>query len=73
MPKDEFSKPLDVTDVLGKAVCEKVRLFYVWMAAACAVVACDGFAPTYWLQLPASTKASILKGGRVVFNGAQTP
>ena len=27
----------------------KVRLFYVWMAAACAVVAFGGFAPTYWL------------------------
>ena len=30
----------------------KVRLFYVWMAAACAVVAFGGFAPTYWLRLP---------------------
>jgi len=29
--------------------------FYVWMAAACAVVAIGGFAPTYWLQLPAGT------------------
>ena len=36
-------------------VREKVRLFYVWMAAACAVVAFGGFAPTYWLQLPAGT------------------
>jgi hypothetical protein len=36
-------------------VGEKVRLFYVWMAAACAVVAFRGFAPTYWLQLSAGT------------------
>ena len=36
-------------------VREKVRLFYVWMAAACAVIAFGGFAPTYWLQLPAGT------------------
>jgi hypothetical protein len=33
----------------------KVRLFYVWMAAICAIVAFAGFAPTYWLQLPAGT------------------
>ncbi len=25
--------------------------FYVWMAAACALIAFGGFAPTYWLQL----------------------
>jgi hypothetical protein len=29
--------------------------FYVWMAAVCALVAFGGFAPTYWLQLPAGT------------------
>jgi hypothetical protein len=29
--------------------------FYVWMATACSVVAFAGFAPTYWLQLPAGT------------------
>lgn len=29
--------------------------FFVWMAAVCAVVAFAGFAPTYWLQLPAGT------------------
>jgi hypothetical protein len=29
--------------------------FYVWMAAACAIVAFGGFAPTYWLQVPAGT------------------
>jgi hypothetical protein len=31
------------------------RWFYVWMAAACALIAFGGFAPTYWLQLPAGT------------------
>jgi hypothetical protein len=31
------------------------RWFFVWMAGACAVVAFAGFAPTYWLQLPAGT------------------
>jgi hypothetical protein len=36
-------------------VREKARLFYVLMAAACAVVAFGGFAPTYWLQIPAGT------------------
>ena len=29
--------------------------FYVWMAATCALIAFGGFAPTYWLQLPAGT------------------
>ena len=29
--------------------------FYVWMATVCSVVAFAGFAPTYWLQLPAGT------------------
>jgi hypothetical protein len=36
-------------------VREKARLFYVWIAAACAVVAFGGIAPTYWLQIPAGT------------------
>lgn len=36
-------------------VREKVRHFYAWMAAVCALVAFGGFAPTYWLQLPAGT------------------
>src|ERR1035438_230307 len=40
-------------------VIEPVRarasLFYVWMAAVCALVAFGGFAPTYWLQLTAGT------------------
>jgi hypothetical protein len=31
------------------------RWFFVWMAGACALVAFAGFAPTYWLQLPAGT------------------
>jgi hypothetical protein len=31
------------------------RWFFVWMAGACAFVAFAGFAPTYWLQLPAGT------------------
>jgi len=29
--------------------------FYVWMAALSALIAFGGFAPTYWLQLPAGT------------------
>lgn len=29
--------------------------FYVWMAGACVLIAIGGFAPTYWLQLPAAT------------------
>jgi hypothetical protein len=31
------------------------RWFFVWMSGACAFVAFAGFAPTYWLQLPAGT------------------
>jgi hypothetical protein len=34
---------------------QKTSHFYVWMAAACALIAFGGFAPTYWLQLPAGT------------------
>jgi hypothetical protein len=29
--------------------------FYVWMATICALAAFGGFAPTYWMQLPAGT------------------
>ncbi len=29
--------------------------FYVWMAAACALVAVGGFLPTYWFQMPGRT------------------
>jgi hypothetical protein len=31
------------------------RWFYVWIAGVCVFVAFAGFAPTYWLQLPAGT------------------
>jgi len=34
---------------------DKADRFYIWMAAACALIAFGGFAPTYWLQLPAGT------------------
>ncbi len=34
---------------------QRPRRFYVWMAAACALVAFGGFSPTYWLQLPHGT------------------
>jgi hypothetical protein len=34
---------------------DATRWFFVWMAGACAFVAFAGFAPTYWLQLPAGT------------------
>lgn len=41
--------------VMSNPVREKGRHFYVWMAAVCALLAFGGFAPTYWLQLPAGT------------------
>ncbi len=34
---------------------QKAGYFYVGMAAVCALVAFGGFAPTYWLQLPAGS------------------
>jgi hypothetical protein len=34
---------------------DSTRWFYVWMAGACAFVAFAGFAPTFWMQLPAGT------------------
>jgi hypothetical protein len=34
---------------------EVARGFYVWMAAACALIAFVGFAPTFWLQLAPGT------------------
>jgi hypothetical protein len=37
------------------AARDATRWFYVWMAGACALIAIGGFAPTYWLQLPAGT------------------
>jgi len=38
-----------------KPARDATRWFFVWMAGACAFVAFAGFAPTYWLQLPAGT------------------
>ena len=29
--------------------------FYIWIAAACCLIAFGGFMPTYWMQLPADT------------------
>jgi hypothetical protein len=40
---------------MRRSTQETARYFYVWMAAVCALVAFGGFAPTYWLQLPAGT------------------
>lgn len=37
--------------VTAELTREKARRFYVWMAAACALIAFGAFAPTYWLQL----------------------
>lgn len=37
------------------SVRDKADRFYIWMAAACALVVFGGFAPTYWLQLPGGT------------------
>ena len=34
---------------------DAARRFYVWMAAACVLIAVVGFAPTYWLQLAPGT------------------
>ncbi len=34
---------------------DATRRFFVWMAGACVFVAVAGFAPTFWLQLPAGT------------------
>ncbi len=34
---------------------DAARWFYGWMAGACALIAFAGFAPTYWMQLPAGT------------------
>ena len=34
---------------------DRTSYFYVWMAGVCALIAFGGFAPTYWLQLPAGT------------------
>jgi len=45
----------DMVAVVLDAGRAKVSHFHVWMAAACALVAFGGFAPTYWFQLPAGT------------------
>jgi len=37
------------------AVAGGTGRFYVWMAAACVLIAFGGFAPTYWLQLVPGT------------------
>jgi len=52
MPRDEGDGMATVA--IGSAR-DKARFFYVWMALACLVTAFGGFAPTYWLQLPAGT------------------
>jgi hypothetical protein len=45
-----------MTATTAGAVRARTRpLFYVWMAAACVLVAFGAFAETYWLQLPART------------------
>lgn len=44
-----------MTKITVESAREPTGAFYVWMAALCAVVAFGGFAPTYWLQLPAGT------------------
>jgi uncharacterized membrane protein YozB (DUF420 family) len=38
----------------GRRAAVRSRLF-LWLAIACAAIAILGFAPTYWLQLPAGT------------------
>jgi hypothetical protein len=37
------------------SILPATRWFFVWMASAFVLVAFAGFAPTYWLQLPAGT------------------
>ena len=46
---------LSLPAVAVKPARDATRWFFVWMAGACAFVAFAGFAPTYWLQLPAGT------------------
>jgi hypothetical protein len=45
----------DMVAVALNPARQKASSFYVWMAAVCALVTFGGFAPTYWLQLPART------------------
>jgi hypothetical protein len=49
------NKEAGMDGVTLEPVRQQARYFYVWMAAACALLAFGGFAPTYWLQLPAGT------------------
>jgi hypothetical protein len=44
-----------MTKITVETAREPGSWFYVWMAAICALLAFGGFAPTYWLQLPAGT------------------
>jgi hypothetical protein len=41
--------------VTGAPMRHSAHSFYVWMSAACALLAFGGFAPTYWLQLAPRT------------------
>jgi hypothetical protein len=41
--------------IAGRPARDAARWFYVWMAAACTLIAFGGFAPTYWLQLAPGT------------------
>lgn len=41
--------------ISGEPARQTTPYFYVWMATVCLTVAFGGFAPTYWLQLPAGT------------------
>ena len=41
--------------VVERRARDSQRWFAVWMAGAFVLIAFGGFAPTYWLQLPAGT------------------
>jgi hypothetical protein len=43
------------TAVLQRPARATTRWFFVWMAGVCAFTAFAGFAPTFWLQVPAGT------------------
>jgi general stress protein CsbA len=51
----ESNGEADMVAVALNPARRKVGYFYVWMAAVSALLAFGGFAPTYWLQLPAGT------------------
>jgi hypothetical protein len=46
---------VQVRSARASAARAPARWFYVWMAGAFALIAFAGFAPTFWLQLPAGT------------------